>query len=378
MSSTVTTPVAGQPSFIERWWRDIDRGLLKAILLLVAFGVVMVMSTSPSVSVRITGDIDQDWMLAQRHFIIMPLAILGMLSVSFLPAIWVKRLGILALVGVYGLLVITLVAGMEVKGARRWIRLPGFSLQAAEFLKPMLAITCAWLFACWRQQRNRWLWLAPTFLYVAAITLLMLQPDFGQSMVTTAIWFTQFFVAGLPLWFLIILIPTIILGAVGAYLTLPHVASRVNRFLDPSSGDTYQIDRSLQAFANGGLTGQGPGEGKVKYNLPDAHADFVFPVLAEEFGFIGALILLIIMLYIFYRAIRHAFHKDDLFVLLALTGLITQFMAQSFIHIGSSLNLIPAKGMTLPFISYGGSSLLGWAIGFGAILAFTRKKDIIR
>ncbi len=367
-----------QPSFIERWWRDVDRGLLKSILLLAAFGVVMVMSTSPSVSIRITDDVEQDWMLASRHFIIMPLALMGMLAVSFLPVIWVRRLGVLALLTVFGLLILTLIMGMEVKGARRWIRLPGFSLQAAEFLKPTLAITCAWLFACWRQQRKHLLWVAPTLIYLMAVTLLMLQPDFGQTAVTTAIWFTQFFVAGLPLWFLGILIPVVMVGAVGAYFALPHVASRVDRFLDPASGDTYQVDRSLQAFANGGLTGQGPGEGSVKYYLPDAHADFVFPVLAEEFGFVGAIALLVLMLYVFYRGLKHAFQKEDLFVLLALTGLMTQFMAQSFIHIASSLSLIPTKGMTLPFISYGGSSFLGWAIGFGAILAFTRKKDIIR
>jgi cell division protein FtsW len=205
--------------------------------------------------------------------------------------------------------------------------------------------------------------------------LLLLQPDLGQTVVVTLVWLGQFFLAGLPMAFMIGIGVLGALGLVAAYFIFPHVSSRVDRFFDPASGDTFQVDRSLEAFTNGGLFGTGPGEGNIKQILPDAHSDFIFSVAGEEFGAIACLLIIMLFGFVVLRGFSRLFSDDNLFVVLAGAGLLMQFGLQSLIHMASTLELMPAKGMTLPFMSYGGSSLLALALAMGMVVALTRRRS---
>ena len=211
-------------------------------------------------------------------------------------------------------------------------------------------------------------------LFVALVAMLFRQPDLGMAVVVAVVWFAQFFMAGLRLYWAAAGTLVGLAGFVGAYVWLPHVASRINRFLDPAAGDSYQVNRSIEAFANGGLWGRGPGEGTVKDVLPDAHADFVFAVAGEEFGLVVCVIIVGVFAFIVLRGFSRLLQEGNLFVLLSATGLLIQFGLQAVINMASSLHLIPTKGMTLPFLSYGGSSMLALALGMGMMLALTRRR----
>jgi cell division protein FtsW len=358
-------------SVLGRWWWTIDRWTLAAIAALMAFGTILALASSPAVAVRIGVD---ELHFVKRHLALLPVAVAMIVGVSLLTPLQVRRLAIIGFAGSILLLVATLLIGPEIKGARRWIGIAGFSLQASEFVKPTFALVTAWLLT----ERSR----DPHFpgmkiaiaAYTMVIALVLAQPDLGQTVVITAVWLAQMFLAGIPLWLVFGGIAASISGLAGAYLLLPHVTSRIDRFLDPSSGDTYQIDRSLEAFNNGGLFGRGPGEGVVKNYLPDAHADFVFAVAGEELGLIVSLAIVGLFAFIVLRGMGRALADHSLFVLLAVSGLMTQFGLQALINMGSSLQLLPTKGMTLPFISYGGSSLLAIGIGLGMALALTRRR----
>jgi cell division protein FtsW len=272
------------------------------------------------------------------------------------------------------LLAATFMVGAEIKGARRWINLPGFSLQPSEFVKPSFAVICAWLFALQRRQDGTPGDLIAVGIYVLVLCLLLLQPDVGMAVVVSAIWFSQYFLAGLRVLWVFALLGSGAGALAAAYLAFPHVQSRINRFLDPQSGDTYQVTRSLEAFTNGGLAGRGPGEGTVKTHLPDAHSDFVFAVAGEEFGLIACLIIVLLFGFVVVRGFSRLLGETSLFALLATAGLLVQFGLQALINMGSTLHILPTKGMTLPFISYGGSSLLALSLGMGFVLALTRKR----
>ena len=279
------------------------------------------------------------------------------------------------MLGALALLVLTLVAGTEIKGARRWISLPGMSLQPSEFLKPCLAVVCGWLLAEGkRSPRFPGLLIAFALIGIVAF-LLKKQPDIGMLAVIGAVFVAQVFVSGIAL-FWVLLLGGMGVGAFAlAYMLHGHVRSRIQRFLDPEGGgDNFQIRMSLEAFGNGGLLGRGPGEGRVKDVLPDAHADFVFPVAAEEFGLVACLVILGIFAFIVIRGLVRLLDERDTFVALAAAGLLTQFGLQAFINMASSLHLIPTKGMTLPFVSYGGSSVIALALGMGFLLALTRRR----
>jgi cell division protein FtsW len=356
---------------VARWWWTVDRWSLGALALLLGFGSVMSMAASPAVAERLGY---APLHFAERHLVMVPLALAIILGVSLLTPRSVRRLALigfaLALVGV----ALTFVIGAEIKGARRWINLPGFSLQPSEFVKPTFTIVAAWLFA---EQKER-----PRFpgnaisiaLFLALVVMLFKQPDLGMAVVVAVVWFAQFFMAGLRLYWAAAGTLVGLAGFVGAYVWLPHVASRINRFLDPAVGDSYQVNRSIEAFANGGLWGRGPGEGTVKDVLPDAHADFVFAVAGEEFGLVVCVIIVGVFAFIVLRGFSRLLQEGNLFVLLSATGLLIQFGLQAVINMASSLHLIPTKGMTLPFLSYGGSSMLALALGMGMMLALTRRR----
>ena len=358
-------------SVLGRWWWTVDRWTVTALTLLLAIGVLLVLAASPPVAERLQLD---PYHLVWRHIAYLPLAIAVLLGVSLLspgPTRWLSAaVLVLAVAGVAA----TLILGAETKGARRWIDFGPLSVQPSEFVKPSCAVVVAWLLARYRETGSARMGLMATVLVVLVLGLLFLQPDIGMATVILIAWYVQLLIAGLSLPWAAALTAGAGAMAVAAYALLPHVASRVNRFLDPSSGDNFQVDTSLQAFMNGGLLGRGPGQGTIKGVLPDGHADFIFAVAGEEFGLVACLIILGLFAFVVLRGLSHALRETNLFVMVAVAGLAVQFGLQAVVHMGSSLRLLPAKGMTLPFISYGGSSLIAVAFAMGLLLALTRRR----
>jgi cell division protein FtsW len=356
---------------VARWWWTVDRWSLAALGVLIGFGVVMSLAASPAVAERIGYD---GLHFVRRELAMLPLAVGVMFLVSLQSPRVIRRIAFAAFVVSLALLALTFVLGAEIKGARRWINLPGLSVQPSEFVKPTFAVVAAWLFA---EQKLR-----PRFpgnlisiaLFLLIVLMLVKQPDLGMAVVVAAVWFAQFFMAGLRLYWVVLGVLAGGAGLVGAYYSLAHVRLRIDRFLDPSVGDSYQVNRSLEAFANGGLWGRGPGEGTVKDYLPDAHADFVFAVVGEEFGLIVCVAVVALFAFIVLRGLSRLLRESSLFVLLAATGLLMQFGLQAVINMASTLHLIPTKGMTLPFLSYGGSSMLALGMAMGMALALTRRR----
>ncbi|MCW5731640.1 MAG: cell division protein FtsW [Alphaproteobacteria bacterium] len=356
-------------SVVGQWWWTVDRWTLLAIGILIGMGAILTLAASPGVAGRI--GLDQFHFVRRQIIFLLP-AIAVMLSVSLLSPLWVRRFAAACFAVFLALMAATLFVGSEIKGAHRWLYVAGLSLQPSEFVKPCFAVVAAWMFA--EQKRT------PGFpgnavsvlLYLTVLAILLLQPDVGMALVVTAVWFGQFFVAGLSMYLVGLLIGVGMAGLVAAYSLLPHVTSRVDRFLNPAGGDNYQIDRAMDAFRSGGLFGRGPGEGSVKTVLPDAHTDFIFAVAGEEYGLFLCLVIVGLFAFIVLRGFSRLLSENNLFVMLACTGLLTQFGLQAIINIGVNLRLMPTKGMTLPFISYGGSSLLALALGMGMLLALTR------
>ena len=358
-------------SLLARWWWTVDRWTLGAVVLLLALGAVLTMAASPAVAERLGLD---PFYFVRRQLLFLALGTAVMLAVSFLSPQGVKRLAVVMLVVSVAMLVFVLFRGVEIKGAVRWAQIAGVSVQPAEFVKPAFAVIAAWLFASRRTDERFPGFALASGLFAMVAVLLLLQPDVGQTLLIAAVWGVQFFLAGLPLVLVAAIGIGFIAASVGAYFAFSHVQARVDRFLDPSGGEGFQVARALDALRNGGLLGRGPGEGQVKRVLPDAHADFIFAVVGEEFGAITGLILIGLFMFLVLRGFSRAFRDWDLFVVIAVAGLLVQFGSQSIINMASAINLMPPKGMTLPFISYGGSSTLGVALGIGMVLALTRDR----
>ena len=367
----MSTVARTDTSVIGRWWWTVDRWLLLTICALAFVGGVLTLAASPAVAERIGLD---TYHFVTRQLVFLPVALAIMTTISLLSPRGVRRVALLTTAGAIVLMILTLVIGAEVKGATRWIRIGGFAIQPSEFVKPGFAVLAAWLFAQRRLDERFPGYALAGGLFVLIIGLLALQPDVGMALVVSAIWAVQFFLAGLPLILVVGLAVLFLIGSVGAYSAFDHVQSRVDRFLDPSAGEGYQVTRALEALRNGGFFGRGPGEGRIKEVLPDAHADFIFAVAGEEFGLIVCLVLIALFALVVFRGLSKAFRDDDLFVLLAVAGLMVQFALQAIINMASTLNMMPPKGMTLPFISYGGSSTMAIAIGMGMVLALTRTR----
>ena len=353
------------------WFWTVDRTMLFLAGMLIAYGVVLVAAASPSVAMRI-GLSENHFFI--RHIVILFIATSGMLFVSFLSPKGLWRLATLIMgAGVLAMILIPFI-GMEIKGAQRWIHLPGISLQPSELVKPAFAIIAARLIAMQKEKENFPGEVYAVGLYAVIVMLLMMQPDFGMTFVITCIAVAQIFMAGFRFKYLIFVGVAGILALFIVYNSFDHVQSRIDRFLDPTSGNTYQVDKSLESFRQGGVLGAGPGQGKVKLTLPDAHADFIFAVSGEELGFLFTLILVGIYLFIILHGFKKLEESEDMFSILACGGLLTMVGLQALIHMGSSLHILPAKGMTLPFISYGGTSLLSIGFTMGAVLSLTRHK----
>lgn len=361
-----------EPSISARWWWSIDRVILTALVALMVSGVVLLMAGGPPVAERL-GLSTFHFVNRQAVYLLAALAIF--LIVSFMTPRQVRRTALLLYVVMLALVVATLYFGVEVKGARRWVNLgPLGSVQPSEFLKPAFVVIAAWAFSeATRRPDLPGVFIAFLILPVTIVPL-VLQPDFGQTVLVSLVWCGLFFVAGLHWFWVLGLGGAGAFGILLAYELIPHVRARIERFMDKGSGDTFQVDTALESFAQGGWLGKGPGEGTVKRILPDAHTDFIFAVTAEEFGILICIALVMLFALIVLRALFVAQKTDDPFVRLAVTGLALLFGIQAAINMMVNLHMMPAKGMTLPFISYGGSSLLSLAIGTGFLLALTRRR----
>lgn len=358
-------------SVLGRWWWTVDRWTIAALMLLIAVGALLTMAASPAVAERIGA---QSFHFVRRQFVFLAPAVILMLGISLLTPKQVRRTAVVGMLVSLVLLALVPLLGAEVKGARRWLSLGGLSIQPSEFAKPFFAVVAAWMFASARLEPGFPGRIIATVLFGLTALLLLIQPDVGQTAILSAIWAVQFFLAGLPILWVVALGLAAPVGAVVAYQFFPHVQSRVDRFLDPSAGDAYQVTTALSAFRNGGLFGRGPGEGKVKLVLPDAHTDFILAVGGEEFGLLLCLLVVLLFAFIVLRGLARLIKEDNLFVMLATAGLLVQFGMQAIVNMASTLRLMPAKGMTLPFISYGGSSMLALALGMGMVLALTRTR----
>ena len=355
---------------VATWWWTIDRWFLAAFLSLMGLGIVLSFAASPAVAERIGLD---SFHFATRQIIFTIPALIVMLAVSFLEARQIRRMSLVMICIMLVLMVAVLYIGVEVKGARRWVSFAGLSIQPSEFLKPAFVIICAWLFAEHRRQPDIPGNLFAMLLLALVISLLVAQPDLGQTMLVLGTWGVMFFMAGLP-WFWITALGAAGVGGVfAAYTVFPHVAARIDKFMT-GEGDTFQVDMGREALINGGWFGVGPGEGTVKRVIPDSHADFVFSVAGEEFGLIMCFFIMSIFAFIVLRGLSIALKEQDDFTRYAVGGLVTVFGLQSAINMCVNLQLMPAKGMTLPFISYGGSSQIAIAISMGMVLALTRRR----
>lgn len=356
---------------LSEWWWTIDRPLLGAIIALMLAGIILSLAASPPVATRIGLD---PFHFFNHHAMFLLPSFMVMIAVSFLSPRQIRRSALLVFAVSIALIVATLLIGPEVKGSRRWITLIGVNIQASESAKPAFVVLAAWLFAESTKRPEMPATSMALVLLLTLVSLLVMEPDFGQTMLILMVWGALFFIAGMRMIWVMGLAGAASAGLFGAYLLVPHVAGRIKRFMNPASGDTFQVDTAMEAFGNGGWFGLGPGEGIAKRNLPDSHTDFVFAVAAEEFGIILCLALLLLFAFIVLRTLTRAYANEDMFSRFAASGLAILFGVQAAINMSVNLQLIPAKGMTLPFISYGGSSIVSLAYGVGMMLALTRLR----
>jgi cell division protein FtsW len=353
------------------WWWTVDRLTLAAIGALMLAGVVLSLAASPPVAARLGLD---PFFFVNRHIAYLFPAIAVMLGVSFLNPRQIRRLSLVVFAVSIIMVAATPYFGPEIKGARRWLVLLGVNIQPSEFLKPAFVILVAWLFGESAKRPDMPANAFSMALLLTVVALLVVQPDFGQTMLIALVWSALFFMAGMRVVWVAGIAGLAGIGLLSAYYTVPHVARRIQRFLDPASGDTFNIDIATESFMRGGWFGKGPGEGTVKRLLPESHTDFVFAVAAEEFGVALCLVLVALFAFIVLRMLVRAMRNDDAFTRFAAAGLTILFATQAAINMAVNLHLIPAKGMTLPFISYGGSSMISLAYAMGMLLALTREQ----
>lgn len=353
-----------------RWWRGVDQQTMIALSILIGFSMMLVTTTSSAVAEKIG--------LTEHHFssrqmIFLFIASVVVIALSSVEKKWVKRIGIVGFVVSIFSLVLVKFYGYEVKGAVRWMRIAGFSYQPSEFMKPCFAVVTGWILSL-RYQEDFPSFRVCAVLYLIVAALLITQPDFGMLVLTTAVFAVQLFVGGLPTIWIFVSGIVGLFGVISAYFLLPHVATRINNFLDPAANENYQVTKSILAFEHGGLYGKGPGEGSIKQHLPDSHTDFIFAVAGEEFGAIICIMLIAVFAFIVLKTLIRLNSEDDKFVQLAAVGIITQFGLQATINMGVTLNLLPTKGMTLPFVSYGGSSTIAISLAIGMLLGLTKRQ----
>ncbi|MBR7158913.1 MAG: cell division protein FtsW [Alphaproteobacteria bacterium] len=358
-------------SILAQWWWTVDKWMLGAIFAIIGIGIILNFSASPAIAERIGAS--DSYFFIKRQLFFLPIAVATMLFLSFQSPRMIRRIALALFLLMLILSFMTLFIGDETKGAKRWISLFGFSIQPSEFLKPTFAVLSAWVIASGKKAGTKNGMIASLILMMVIALILLKQPDVGMTFTVATIWSVQFFMSGVS-WILVaaLFFAAVLLGIM-FYFTMPHFQNRIDTFLSPETGDSYQINKALEAFRSGGMFGKGPGEGEVKSIIPDAHTDFIMAVAGEEFGFFLCMIIVTLFAFVIFRGFSLAIKENSLFALLAIAGLLVQFGLQAIINISSTLNLMPTKGMTLPFISHGGSSLVSIALGVGMVLALARK-----
>ena len=366
-------------SAFGNWFWTIDKVLLTLVIALMGCGIIAVAAASPAIAQRLSGGkvhINPLHYLNQQILWVL-IGVPLMLVVSMLSVPWAKRAGIAATIACLAALLLVPLFGVETKGAVRWISIIGFQFQPSEFLKPAFIIASAWLLALRFDDKSLPTMQANFALLAIIAFLLVRQPDFGQTVLFVAVWIVQAMLAGMSGWVL----GGIAAGGAGlgglAYLTVDHVSQRIDQFV-MGKGNTFQIDRALDCFRAGGLFGAGPGEGQMKFRLPEPHTDYIFSVIGEEFGMIACLGIAALYIAIVVRVFLMLLDEEEPFIMLAAAGLATQFGLQAAINMAVNLKMVPSKGMTLPFISYGGSSFLALSIGMGLLLALTRRNPFAK
>lgn len=362
-------------SFLYNRLRQVDKVLLYGAFVLILFGIFLTLAASPAVAER---NHIGAFHFIYRQFVFLVPAVIAMIGTAMLSVQHIRRLALFILVGGVLCVIGVLLFGAEIKGARRWLNVMGIGLQPSEFVKPAFAVVCAWFLASGRLMRRFPGYRLAIGLYVIIGGLLFLQPDIGMLLTISAIFGVELFLSGIPM---------VLVGVLGAaftalvpiaYFCFDHVRGRIDRFLNPEAGEAYQVEKSLETLQNAGWFGKGPGEGIVKYELPDAHTDFILAVSAEEFGFILTVVLVAAFAVILLRGFWLIRRENNYFCQIAVAGLLTQIAFQAIVNMGSTLNLLPTKGMTLPFISYGGSSLVSIGLAFGMILGLMHRRTLSR
>ncbi|WP_375691405.1 putative lipid II flippase FtsW [Pseudooceanicola sp. LIPI14-2-Ac024] len=362
---------AGEP-VLPKWWRTIDKWTMSCVLMLFGVGLLLALAASPPLAAK---NGLAPFHYVQRQAFFGGVAMMVMFAVSMMTPVMVRRMAVIGFFGAFVAILLLPIFGTDFgKGATRWFSLGVASVQPSEFLKPVFVVTSAWMMAA-SQDLNGPPGRAWSFVITFIIVILLaMQPDFGQACLILFGWGVMYFVAGAPMVLMVGMAGLVILGGMTAYNSSEHFARRIDGFLHPEVDPTTQIGYATNAIREGGFFGVGVGEGQVKMNLPDAHTDFIIAVAAEEYGLF--LVLCIITLYtvIVVRSLLRLMRERDPFIRLAGTGLVAVFGVQAMINMGVAVRLLPAKGMTLPFVSYGGSSVIASGIAIGMLLAFTRSR----
>ena len=354
------------------WWWTVDRWLLGATAVLILTGVILSFTTSPAAAARM--HLPDPFHFAIRQCFFGAGAAAVVLFVSMLSAKGVRR----AALGLYGVTIPLMMAlpfvGHSAKGAARWFQLGGFSLQPSEFMKPALIVLCGWMFSEGQKGEGVPGVSIAFAIYGVAVGLLLMEPDVGQTILITIAFGAAFFMAGVPIRWILVLGGLAAGGLVGAYFTFQHVAKRIHLFLNHDGSDSHQVDKALEAISAGGLFGRGPGEGVMKRHVPDGFTDFIYSVAAEEYGLMFSLALITVLGVVVVRGLYRSMRLTDSYEQVASAALFVLVGQQAFINIAVNLKMIPTKGMTLPFISYGGSSVLAMGLTLGLALALTRRR----
>jgi cell division protein FtsW len=358
-------------SRVTDWWFTVDHVLVGAILAIVGAGLVLSLAASPAVAIKKGLP---TYYFVERHLFFSAIGVVIMLTVSLFSPQGVRRLALALFVAAVAGMLGVYFFGAEINGAQRWLSIGGHSIQPSEFAKPGFVIISAWLFAESEQRRDMPALPLAILLAVSFAGLLIAQPDVGQTLLICAVWGALYYLSGQALLGAGIVAACGALGLAFAYMNFGHVQSRIDKFISPTPGDNSQLDRAMKSFSEGGFLGRGPGEGTIKTALPDAHTDFIFAVVAEEYGVIACLVLLGLFAFVVMRALVRAAQESDAATRLSIQGLALLFGLQALINMGVNVGLLPAKGITLPFVSSGGSSMIAVSITLGMLLALTRHR----
>ena len=354
--------------FLYNWWRSIDRKIFITTTFLILVGCIVSFGATPSIAIKYSLE---PYYFVKKHFIFAPFAFFFIFFISLFSRVGIKRIFIFIFLISIFFIFYSFFLGIENKGSIRWVSFFGYSFQPSEFLKISFIIICAWIFSSknyFQIINNK---IISFILYLFISSLILSQPDFSMFVIISIVYFSQLFIAGLKWKWVVAFIFFFSFISLAVYSFVGNVKTRIDNFLY-STGDNYQISKSIEAIKEGGLIGKGPGMGTVKDNLPDAHADFIFSVIAEEFGLISCLFVIGVFIYLIFKICKRIKNEKYLFTILSVSGLVIQMGSQIIVNIGSTIGIIPTTGATLPFISYGGSSMISMSLNIGVILALTR------